>query len=103
VDLLDNTTPLFLLLSKYLRKEKRARVGGNARDSRTREATRGPQPYASVAADLDLESQSPQLVAIGAGQASMASLMLEKLMNPVNLRVKQELSAQAATPYLPHQ
>jgi len=38
-------------------KGKRARVGGNARGSRTREATIGPRPRASAAANLDLRAR----------------------------------------------
>jgi len=41
-------------------KGKRTRVGGNARGSRTRETTVGPQPRASAVADFDLESEAPQ-------------------------------------------
>jgi len=53
--------------------------------------------------DLDLESQDPQSATVGAGQASVASLALDQLMDAVGLRVRQELSTLAVTPYDPHQ
>jgi len=80
-----------------------SRVGGNARGSRMKEATGGPGPRSSAAADLDLGSQAPQSAAVGTGQNSVVSLMLDQPMDAVGLWVRQELSAHTTTLYLPRQ
>ena len=84
-------------------KGKKARGGGKASARKTREEAGRLRPRGSEAAGRDLGNQAPQPVAIGAGQAALASLSLEQLMDAVGLRVRQEMNAQAATPYLPHQ
>ena len=74
-------------------KGKKARGGGKASARKTREEAGRLRPRGSEAAGRDLGNQAPQPVADGAGQAALASLSLEQLMDAVGLRVRQEINA----------
>ena len=78
---------------------KKARAG-SGRGRQTRRESEVTEPRVREAAGRGTRSRA----SVGndhAGQTSVAALTLDQLMDAVGVRVRQELRAQAATPYQP--
>ena len=88
-----------LLVESRIPRVKKARADSGM-GRQTRRESEVTEPHVREAAGRGTRSRA-SVVNDDTSQTSVAALMLDQLMDAVGVRVRQELMAQAATPYQP--